>query len=89
MAAAERYRHAFDRSGLAQRLVEGAGDLCGECRGVAVLRFAVEGHVHQVVVDLLADLGAQGDLVVARFVGLGAEAEQSGGADNEGSGKTG
>jgi hypothetical protein len=39
--------------------------------------------------DFLSDLGAQGNLVVANLVGMGREAEQASGAEDQGTGKTG
>ncbi|MNU00893.1 hypothetical protein D3C72_2441330 [compost metagenome] len=53
------------------------------------MRLAVEGDVHQVVGDFLIDLGAQGDLVVADLFGMGREAEQTSGAEEQGTGEAG
>ena len=89
MTAAELDRDATDLAHLLQCLIEGGGDLGGQFGRVGVLRFGIEGDVHQIVRHFLVDLGAQGDLVVARLGGQQAGAGQAGGGEGEGGGDTG
>ncbi|VXC50292.1 hypothetical protein PSEUDO8BK_80333 [Pseudomonas sp. 8BK] len=89
VAAAGGDADAFDLARLGDAGIQGLADLRGEGGWVAVLGFAVEGDVHQVVGNFLSDLGAQCDLVIARFFGHDRGAQQGGGAQQQGGGEAG
>ncbi|MNF74544.1 hypothetical protein D3C84_565810 [compost metagenome] len=85
VAAALADFHFLDLAGLLHRLVHGLGDFLGQFARIGVLRFAVQGHGHQVARHFLADFGTQRDLVVAWFFcQRGQAGEQAGGHDEGG-----